>query len=329
MAKSVLNSKEVLIVDDAASGQDRKGVKLDNLAPQLIKGEHVKSFVGLGIRAGEKTLGILFVNFRRQRQIEDEDINPLKIIAGQAAASIYRARLFERGEKNQKAFKVAHDITRLIGSAAPLHSVWQLILSGALDITGATRGVIMLWEQEINQLVKVTSQGFDTTQPPVIIDPGEYNLLWKTVLEKDTETQLILENNAKTPACDSCKFMEMNSTLLIPLPAGENQSAYGLLILENPESAAFNIDDRDIMQKLAVYVDTAIQSDRNYADIQKHTRLQIGLLKAGLGITAVQEPRTTLQSIADNTGEALGCDLVTLYTYDPKKELINSSPIYS
>ncbi len=329
-----LQNSNPVIVDDTAKGVDRSGqVQIWAEENKFIKREQIRSFVGIGLWSGQEAIGVLFVNFHNLHRVTDDELNTIRIFANQAAIAIQQSRLYQQGVKDHKVVLSTNKITHLIGSAEALHEVWQAILEGALDVTGAIRGRILSMDRLGNLIPEVTL-GFDEKSKIRFQNhPYEPCPLVSWVMN-NKEPLLIsdMADDSHTKSLRECciKFCpDVKSVLSALILHTDTQNALGVLVLESTDWAAFSAYDKSLMTAFVKYASIAVQSAERFSEIQKHAHLTAELLKAGQSITSLEKSQEVLQSIADSAKIALGCDLVTLYTFDESAEEIGFPPTIS
>jgi PAS domain S-box-containing protein len=334
MARIVLQNNMPVVVDDIDTGRDRSShVAIWVEENEFIKRERIKSFVGIGLWGGQEVIGVLFVNFRTHHRLTDDELNTIRIFANQAAVVIQQSRLYQRGEKDHKIVLSTNKINQLIGSAEALHEVWQAILEGAMDVTSANRGRILSMDRSGNLIPEITL-GFDEKSNARFQDRlYEPCPLVRGVM--DNKEPLLISDMADDSHPKSLreyctKFCpDVKSILAAPVLHNDTQTVLGILVLESADWAAFSAYDKILMAAFVKYAGIAVQSAERIAAIQQGAELRSELLKTGQGITSLEKSQEVLQSIADGAKTALGCDLVTLYTYDESREEIGYPPTIS
>lgn len=334
MTRVVLQNNTPVIVDDTDTGVDRSGqVQIWAEENKFIKRERIRSFVGIGLWSGQEAVGALFVNFHNLRRVTDDELNTIRIFANQAAVAIQQSRLYQRGVKDHKVVLSTNKITQLIGSAEALHEVWQAILEGAMDVTGANRGRILARDRFGNLMPEVTL-GFDEKSNARFQNyPYEPCPLVRWVMD-NKEPLLIsdMADDSHPKSLRECciKFCpDVKSILTAPVLHSDAQNVLGILILESADWAAFSAYDKILMEAFVKYAGIAVQSAERITEIQQGAGLRAELLKAGQSILSLEKSQEVLQSIADRAKTALGCELVTLYTYDASRQEIGFPPTIS
>ncbi len=334
MTQVILQNKTPVIVDDAATGVDQSGrVQIWTEENKFIERERIRSFVGIGLWSGQEAVGALFVNFRNLHKVTDDELNNIRIFANQAAVAIQQSRHYQQGKKDHKVVLSTNKITQLIGSAEALHEVWQAILEGAMDVTGANRGRILSMNR-FGNLVPEVALRFDG-KSNARFQNQSYEPCPLVRWAVDNKEPLLIsdmtDDSHPKPLRECCiKFCpNIKSVLAAPVLHNDAQNVLGVLVLESADWAAFSAYDKILMEAFVKYAGIAVQSAERIVEIQQGADLRSELLKTGQSITSLERSQEVLQSITDGAKTALGCDLVTLYTYDGLGEEIGFPPTIS
>jgi len=329
----IVLKERLVVVDDVSSRVDRSGrtaIHVDT--GSFLDREGVMSFVGISLVVREESLGVLFVDFRTLHHFADDELSLVSILANQAAVAIKQARLFDQVKqelyRQEKERAATHAVARLLGSVLDLKAVWQEILKGALRITGARRGQILLWDKRQSRLELEVCQGItDKSQARLQERLADKGGLLDWVIQH--RKAILVQDLPHDPAARWYVPTSPNIHSVLVAPIFQKHFLIGVIILESRRVGLFQQDDRRLVEGLAVYAGIAMHNALQYAEINQNAVLREGLLKAGQGITALQSPHQVLQAIADSVKEALACDVVKLYTYNQDREEIGLPVVYS
>jgi GAF domain-containing protein len=101
----IAENQNALFLDDAKNRPDIK--------PVIIQDRWVRSFAGIALVVGAKTVGVLYVNFWDAHHFSEEERAIIRLFASQAAVAIENARLYEemerRVEERTRAWKEAQE----------------------------------------------------------------------------------------------------------------------------------------------------------------------------------------------------------------------------
>jgi GAF domain-containing protein len=96
-----------------------------------------KAFQGIALRAGDETLGVLYVNYQQARSFGAKDRATLQTLAYHAALTLKKARLLDQVSKARDAARVVAQVSVLEDLSKTLHSVARGIRH-ALDCDAVT-----------------------------------------------------------------------------------------------------------------------------------------------------------------------------------------------
>jgi GAF domain-containing protein len=99
LAARIARTQKAVFAEDA---EKQPGVK-----PTFIKARSVKSFAGVPLIIGGKTVGILYVNFFEPHRFSKEEQETIRLLANQAAVAIGNARLYETLEQRARQLEEA------------------------------------------------------------------------------------------------------------------------------------------------------------------------------------------------------------------------------
>ncbi|MBI4675891.1 MAG: GAF domain-containing protein [Chloroflexi bacterium] len=87
----------------------------------FVKRQNIKSFTGIPLRAGDETVGVLFVNYRRRHRFAAEERQIIELFAQQAALAIKNAESHElarelivREERNHLSRELHHSVSQAL-----------------------------------------------------------------------------------------------------------------------------------------------------------------------------------------------------------------------
>jgi GAF domain-containing protein len=311
-----LLNQEIVHIDDA-SGEKAEQLlgpeALDRLAQIGIR-----AFYGMRLRAGQKIVGALFVNFKKPQIHSPGITETLKVYADYVAIAIVRADLLERLEDGQR---LVSNIAKAASTLYDLEETGQEILNGAMELTGAEIGEIGILDGTLQQIQLITAAGPaslpKTNQLRIddFLQGNPIETLKDPVLIPNL-SQRSSDNNAYTPL-----HKESISAMRVPIVIGGTADLIGILTLECLREAAFNHDVLELMESAAVHAGIAIQNVQLFTAGQNHLAQLQRVLKAGEQIAILRPLRDVLQAITENLRASFSYDVVIFYPFDPKASL--------
>ena len=255
--------------------------------PRFIQREGILSSAGVLLRAEDEIVGVMFVNYRSPRSFDEELKQEIALFAGQAAAAIRNARLFEQTqalvEIGQAIAEAALDPERLL----------DLVLERTLELVGFSKGWISLLEPGTDRLKIQVARGLGREQWREL-EKG------KGITGHVAQTGILMNvPNVKEEPLYEKFFEDTQSELCAPLKyRGE---VLGVLNLESARLAAFSSRDEELVSALASHAAVAVRNARFY----ERTRRQAEALQRIVG--AIGDPQA-LPSILQEAVHLFGAE---------------------
>ncbi|HEX6817282.1 MAG TPA: GAF domain-containing protein, partial [Ktedonobacterales bacterium] len=112
-----------------------------------------------------KLEGVISVQTREPRVFSDADINFLEIAAGQLAMNVENGRLYEQTDEELRRkvheLSTLHRVSALVTSTLVLDNVLRIIVSQAVQLSGADRSILFELDPATQRLKAVASHGFE------------------------------------------------------------------------------------------------------------------------------------------------------------------------
>jgi PAS domain S-box-containing protein/putative nucleotidyltransferase with HDIG domain len=118
--------------------------------------------VSIPIRAETETIGVLVVNTRIPKSVEDVHVNLLTTLAEIAGNAIQRSTLSEKTQHQLSQFKALSEIDQAILSNLDLHYNLRLLVENVVQQLGADAANVMLFDPVMQTLESVQGTGFQT-----------------------------------------------------------------------------------------------------------------------------------------------------------------------
>jgi signal transduction histidine kinase len=281
---TVIKSAQTEIVNDAAR-DERWGGEVDEADIQPENGqeepEGEKPFVTRAlltiplIAQGEAVGALQLINKRDGSHFSEEDAFLATTFAGQAAAAIQNARLFEMQDQ-----ELLHRVQELEGMAQFDHSLNQtlildqlvdVIMNWALERTKASNGALLLLTEDREALRLIASYGYEEDSdaayflPSMVGEtlPRDTGILGR-VLETGRPSMIIDPENdplyvESLPGC--------RAQIAIPLVRGAEVT--GVAMIETAEDGALTLLDMDFLGRLIERASAAISNALLYSQLEQ------------------------------------------------------------
>jgi GAF domain-containing protein len=238
-------------------------------------------------------------------------------LATQAAIAYDHARQMQE-------LKQLQQVMNAMSSAGDLHQVQQIIVAEAKKLFQAQAAVVWAYDPELNRFISngVVANGLAETLVGELrkLEPEPGSLTTRII----NEGQLIIRDLAAPevtpPLRELLRQFGVHSFLGVKLKVGER--AVGILYLCQAQARTYSAEDLQRLENFATAAALALRKARLVEQVRNIKRLA----GAVASVTTLGKWEETLQLIADETLEAIGCDAVTLYAYDQTADKLDYPP---
>jgi len=148
----IVRNKRPLLVPDVDARRD--------IRPDLLPGEHpFGAYVGLPLLAGDELIGTLVLVHDQAGAFDEEDLRLLEALAGQAAAAIRNARLYEEVTRRHRELAALYAVAEVANRSLDLDMLLQHALDRVIEVTHAQGGGIRLLDPRTNEAVLTAHRG--------------------------------------------------------------------------------------------------------------------------------------------------------------------------
>ncbi|MBL8058160.1 MAG: GAF domain-containing protein [Anaerolineales bacterium] len=225
----------------------------------------------------DQPVGALYVDLREDRRFTDDELRLLDTFVPISAVAIYNSRQFE-GINRQLQRKIVElerlqRASALISSRPSLNDTLQEILYSALQLTHAEHGSFRLLEKATSQLVLRASnpaEPSDEAARAIRVDEPTSVMAWVARQRRP----VLIHDLRQPPWADLYVRLhparEMRSELAVPL-LGPGGGLEGVLNVESPRVAAFDVGHQQVLEALAAQASNAIQEAQLLAALEAIT----------------------------------------------------------
>jgi len=205
--------------------------------------------------------------------------------------------------------------------------VLKQIVQGACEVIGASCAVIYPYYVETRQydLESVVAHGLsmpESFSPKDKARESESSMAASIVAGG---TLLIVPDVDKHPDAriKGSRFLQReNIQAFAGLPLRVGQEPVGILFINFREPHDFTQDEQDTIKIFANQAAVAIKQARLFEQVSEEaTQLRLSLLEVGRSISELRGVEGTLHAVAQGIQQVLGCDVVTVYSYDEESGL--------
>lgn len=273
-----------------------------------IKAFDSRVFAIMPLVLQKQTVGVLEAGWRGNRPFDPAAIEPLHLLASQAAVASEHSRLFAAAQPVLRRSLQLTDVYPAFAAAVKALLAYDRI------------GVVV---PEKDKLVMALS----VAEPPLASWQGESwthteNTAGSWVL-KERKSRIVRDIITEHAFSDDKFLLDegVRSTLMLPLLAGEE--VVGFFFLDNRTPGAYTERDLELLDPVAQQLALAIQNNRLLKELQEQSRelarsveeMKV-LREVGQAINSSLDVQTVLTTIVAHAVELSGSDAGTVHEYD-------------
>ncbi len=137
VVQPILSSGEGIIISEGRPGIDRSLLR-------LMRRLDVKGFIAAPVKSASSTIGLIIAATPLDRRdLEDEDLKLLTVMANFASVALGNAALVARLDKKARKLSAIFDISKALNEESDPAVLFQLIVDRATGLLGASSGSII------------------------------------------------------------------------------------------------------------------------------------------------------------------------------------------
>jgi PAS domain S-box-containing protein len=269
-------------------------------------------FVILPLVVQSSTIGVLEAGWKGNRPFDPDAMEPLRLLANQAAAASEHSRLYAAAQP-------------VLRRSLQLEEVYPAFAAAVKALLAYDRIGVVVPEGE--KLVMALS----VADPPLASWQGES---WSQTegtaggwVLAEKKPRIVRDMLMEHRFSDDKFMLEegIRSTLMLPLLAGEE--AVGFFFLDNLTPAAYTERDVELLDPVAQQLALAIQNNRLLKELKEQSRElarsveQMNVLReVGQAVTSTLDLQTVLTTIVAHAVELSGTDGGAIFEYDEQSE---------
>jgi len=305
----------------------------------------VRAYVGVPLRLGDETLGLLELFAARPAAFSDDDMRLLSIVAGQSAQAIANATRYEQTDASLRArieqLRALQRVSSQLAITLDRSEILEYVLEQALRVTGATQGLIALRAVEGATDREVALNALGGAYAPEIYQRSlddadaaddDFYVVVEAVGFGESHRASLLGN--PLPAGlrtayqalarrepEICHELDPAELMVARAPAARSALAapifyqagvYGVMLLLAPRPRAFDHDAVEFLRALSHQTAVGIGNAQRYAELEHLYRVQKGraqilnnVLEIGQALRADRNLANLLEQIGYSAVESL------------------------
>jgi GAF domain-containing protein len=285
----VIQNRKPLLVPDVDSRHD--------LSPEILPGElPFKAYVGLPLLAMDKLVGALVLVHDEVDAFNEDDLQLLEALAGQAAIAIRNARIHDNLTRHLRELSALYSVAEAINHPLELKNILERSLDSVLEVTQADGAAIRLLDIHTNEAVLAAYRGLSERY----IQEADRVHISRDIIGavmrsgKATLSDDMWADSRVSPELREL-LLEVGHRSLAQVPLVAQEQVVGVLGIVSSTLAFFDDDDLKLLTAIGQQLGVAIDNAQLFEETQSNAHK----LAAINAVSAVINQPLSLQVILD------------------------------
>ncbi|MFN8433539.1 MAG: GAF domain-containing protein [Anaerolineales bacterium] len=299
-------------------------------------GRKARSYLGVPIKAGRETIGVLSVQSTQKEGVFDDDaLRLLSTVAANAGAAIKTARLHAETQRRAREMSILTDVGRDISASLEAATVLESIATHARELLYGDLSALFLPEQNgkiFRAIAAVGEEAEELRNDTITLGEG---LLGNIALTKKAEIVNDTNNDPRALMIAGTESLSDEHMLAIPLLA--NDELKGLMaVWRHGADNLFTEAELEFMNNLARQAVIAIQNTQLFEQTQhllnqteqRATELSI-LNSVSESMTRTLDVTTVTHNVGNKIHEIFNAEIVDILLYDAATNIVQLAYSFS
>jgi diguanylate cyclase (GGDEF)-like protein len=231
---------------------------------------HVRSWMGVPLLLGGKTIGMLTIDHRKPGMYRQENAELAQAFTSQAALAVHNARLYAAERMRAHALEALNEATTALVSTLEIKELLNRILAAAISaIPTSSRGMLILMDPDGQQLKIRAIYGFSDPliHEDVIIPRNQYLSQAFYQGKPLIIPELDLSPDELINHSHGEKLEQLSSAIVAPLM--NEDVTVGAISLYSQRKDAFDDGDLRLLESFASMAASAIHNAQLHAEVQR------------------------------------------------------------
>ncbi len=313
---TVARSGEIIVVPDMRTHP------LFEDAPK----EWAGSAIGIPLKIGERVVGVMDILFVEPRQVKDETLDALSLLADHAAMAIENARLFEQAAAERRHLRLLFDISREISTSLDpeeiLKRATHLTCNALNGLSGA--GYIYLPDEDrlrLCALYGLPAEAIEDLDRELDMRPGKGLAGWVA----EHWQPLYLADVTQDERWIQAPGVDDNARSAISSPILFGDQLLGVVTVLHRQPASFNEEQLVLLQAICQSLAPALSNARAYQEVQRRLA-EITLIQSLTHVFSQQlEVQDLLDEVVKQLSQRLGYRQILIYLFEKDQLTLKAS----
>ncbi len=265
---------------------------------------------------GGELLGVLLVHESAdiQRTFSEKDVRLLSLLASQAAAVLYNARLLDQLRDRFTESEALRRAAQVVAGSLDLNQAIEQILEQLEMVMPYDSAAVMLLDHDESCLEIVGGRGWRDSRVVVGLRfplPGDNP---NTTVIQERRVVILSDAPAAYPAFREPPHSHIRSWLGVPMIA--NQEVVGMLAVDSAQPNYFTSEHARLANAYADHVAIAVQNARLYEEARRRAEQMDIIHHLGQRVTSILDADDLLQTAAEELCTRFGYLSVQIYLRD-------------
>jgi GAF domain-containing protein len=277
-------------------------------APSREPTEAPLSMLVVPVKAGDRVIGVISADQDARDWFSQSDQRLVEALARHAGIAVERAT----------GLQLLQNIGKRIVGRYDVKDILQRIVHGALQIVGASAGVIYLISEDGLSVVQSFEypHGFDHPAPRMAGNGG----ITRQILQNGQ--MMIFPDIREDPLVNPLMRDRVRSMSGIPLKL--EQGVIGVLYLNHAEQHAYTETEISLLQMLSDQAAIAIHEARLLGDLNRQVRGHRTLNEVGSSLAGMLDEKEILQHVARSAADTLKCTHCSVFLVEMDKLIVGA-----
>lgn len=284
------------------------------------------SIVGMPLKIGERTVGVMNVAYVRPHEFEDVELRMLRILADQAAIAIENVRLYEASESERLRVYLLHDIAQVVSQVLdPVEILQRAVTLINENLQGESSEAFMLDPDgdRMKLIASVRGDRIPITELDRRIDMriGKGLIGWvakhgQPLLRADVRGDDLW---LRIPGVGE----NVRSALCVPIFA--NDEIRAVIAVFHRKIGVFQSEHHDLLVSIAHQVGLALANAERYQQINRRLSEMTVLRHVAQVVNRRLEMQSLLFEVVRQVGEELGYPVVEIYLVEDDELVLRAA----
>jgi len=286
----------------------------DDLSIKWFRKEGLVSCVDAPVVVNKKSIGCLNLYYKKKFTFRERDLDVLKVFCDFSAIAIYNADLIKRIKDELKERATLENVSLILTSTLRLREVLKALISSAVELTGTTKGSILLVDEKKRRIVEAYNYNkkgkkFESYSSTARLNRGISGKILKT------KQAISIDNLSKLRGVNPTAVKKKRKGVLV-VPVLIEGKVIAILYVDSLKPRIFTKRDIRLVSALTNQAGVAIENARLYAQVERKIRDLSISYRISQALISTIDLNVLLSKILEELKEAFGYSNLAILLVD-------------